>query len=258
VHKDVGSLQHEAPLGPRLGDRGAGARDVLKPLDRDGVEPHAHPWGAGVERLQRRGTDGMCRMPEDGPGRSAWPRLVQPFPRRRERVRVPQTDARDGAARRRPARDSPRLPRIASRGHHHRERGGGLLSGPARGCARCEADVARERDAVDRELMEPSLGPLGPSLRAEQRLTLHIAQLTQTLVEGFQERSGRIPQRPAADGLPRGRRAGADRRDETAPGDGDGDEKSDAAACHGSPRRSRTCGEQSTRQVLGKELKVCR
>jgi hypothetical protein len=145
-------------------------------------------------------------------------------------------------------------------GHPARERGGGLLSGPARGCARCEDDVDLERDEVDRELMEPSLVPLGPSLLAAQMLTLHIAQLTQTLVEGCKERSGRIPlpQIPDADGLPRGLHAGADRRDETAQGAGDGDEKSAEAACQGSPLRSRPCGEPATRQVLGKELTFCR
>jgi hypothetical protein len=258
VHKDVGSLHHEAHLGTRLGDRGDGALDVLKPLDSDGLAPHAQPWGAGLELVPRRGTDGMRRMPEDGHGRSAWPRLFPPFPRRRERVRGHQPDARAVAARLRPARDSPRRQRIASMGHPARERGGGLLSGTARGCARCEDAFDRERDEVDRELMAPSLVPRGPALLAAQRLTLHIAQLTQTLVEGFNERSGRLPQRPAADGLPRGLRAGADRRDEPAPCDGDGDEKSDEAACPGSPLRSRTCGAHSTRQVLGKELKFCR
>jgi hypothetical protein len=143
-------------------------------------------------------------------------------------------------------------------GHPARDRGGGLLRGTARGCARCEDDVDLERDEVDRERMEPSLVPLGPSLLAAQLLTLHIAQLTQTLVEGCKERSGRIPQRPDADGLPRGRRAGADRHDETAQDAGDGDEQSAEAACQGSPLRARTCGEQATRQVLGKELTLCR
>jgi hypothetical protein len=129
-------------------------------------------------------------------------------------------------------------------GHPARDRGGGLLSGTARGCAR--------------ELMAPSLVPLGPSLLAAQMLTLHIAQLTQTLGEGGKERSGRIPPIPDADGLPRGLRAGADRRDETPQGAGDGDEKSAEAACQGSPLRSWTCGEPSTRQALGKELTFCR
>jgi hypothetical protein len=258
VHTDVGSLHHEEYLGTRLSDRGDGALDVLKPLDSDGLAPHAPPGGAGLELLQRRGPDGMRRILEDGPCRRAWHRRLPQCPLLRARVRGHQTDAREVAARRRPARASPRLPRIASMGHPARERGGGLLSGPARGCARCEDDVDLERDEVDRELMAPSLVPLGPSLLAAQLLTLHIAQLRQTLGEGGKERSGRIPQRPDADGLPRGRRAGADRRDETAQGAGDGDEKSAEAACPGSPLRSRPCGEPATRQVLGKELTFCR
>ena len=258
MHTDVGSLHHEEHLGTRLSDRGDGALDVLKPLDSDGLAPHAPPGGAGLELLPRRGPDGIRRIPEDGPCRSAWHRLLPQFPLRRDRVRGHQTDAREVAARLRPARASPRLPRIASMGHPARDRGGGLLSGTARGCARCEDDVDLERDEVDRELMEPSLVPLGPSLLAAQMLTLHIAQLTQTLGEGGKERSGRIPQIPDADGLPRGLRAGADRRDETAQGAGDGDEKSAEAACQGSPLRSRPCGEHATRQVLGKELTFCR
>src|SRR4029453_2708659 len=134
----------------------------------------------------------ICRIPEDGPPRSPWRRLLEQLQLVHADVGADDTDTRNVSTRLGQTRDESTPHRIPDLRHHNGNRAGRLLGRPARLGPHRDQDIDPELDELREEVGEPLVSALLPAILNGNGLALDVAALAQALAEGVHIWPGRI------------------------------------------------------------------
>jgi hypothetical protein len=138
--------------------------------------------------LHERCVGGIVRIPEESHPRDLGDGLLEQLELFPDQVGLHVGDPGDVSARAREAGDESQRHRIGDRRHDDGDRLGRLLCRLDRVRTSGHKDFHLEPDQISREGGEPLVLPLRPSELDGNCLTFHIAQLTQALPEGLDER----------------------------------------------------------------------